>query len=83
QGNPRTTAILVVAKANGVELDLVESDGSKPTEEHLTANPLGKIPAFLGEDGYALSEAIAVAIYISATLRSFFALLSPLCEMMT
>ncbi|CRK35670.1 hypothetical protein BN1708_001302 [Verticillium longisporum] len=66
QGNPRTTAILVVAKANGVELDLVESDGSKPTEEHLTANPLGKIPAFLGEDGYALSEAIAVAIYITS-----------------
>ncbi|KAL9947729.1 hypothetical protein D7B24_007057 [Verticillium nonalfalfae] len=66
QGNPRTTAILVVAKANGVELDLVESDGSKPTEEHLKANPLGKIPAFLGEDGYALSEAIAVAIYITS-----------------
>ncbi|EEY13958.1 elongation factor 1-gamma 2 [Verticillium alfalfae VaMs.102] len=68
QGNPRTTAILVVAKANGVELDLVESDGSKPTEEHLKANPLGKIPAFLGEDGYALSEAIAVAIYSTYTL---------------
>ncbi|KAM0285139.1 hypothetical protein ACHAQH_001568 [Verticillium albo-atrum] len=66
QGNPRTTAILVVAKANGVELDLVESDGSKPTEEHLQANPLGKIPAFLGEDGYALSEAIAIAIYITS-----------------
>ena len=25
--------------------------------------PLGKIPAFLGEDGYALSECIAIAIY--------------------
>jgi glutathione S-transferase len=63
QDNPRTTAIKAVAKANNLELNIVDADPQKPTVEHLKANALGKVPAFLGEDGFALSEAIAVAIY--------------------
>lgn len=63
QNNPRSTAIQVVAKANGIDLETVASDASKPSAEHLKASPLGKIPAFLGEDGYPLSECIAIAIY--------------------
>jgi elongation factor 1-gamma len=55
-----------VAKANGLELNVVEAEVGKPTVEHLKANGLGKIPAFIGEDGFALSEAIAVAIYITS-----------------
>jgi elongation factor 1-gamma len=54
---------LAVAKANKIDLDIVATDTTKPTVEHLKASPLGKVPAFLGEDGYALSEAIAIAIY--------------------
>jgi elongation factor 1-gamma len=65
-GNPRTTGILAVAKANGIELDVVEAEVGNPTAEHKNANKLGKVPAFVGEDGYALSEAIAVAIYITS-----------------
>ncbi|KAI6782871.1 Elongation factor 1-gamma-like protein [Emericellopsis cladophorae] len=64
--NPRTTAIKAVAKANNLELNIVDADPQKPTVEHLKANALGKIPAFLGEDGFALSEAIAVAIYVTS-----------------
>merc|ERR1712000_374329 len=64
--NPRTTAIMAVAKANNLDLEVITADPQKPTVEHLKANPLGKIPAFLGEDGFALSEAIAVAIYITS-----------------
>lgn len=63
QGNPRTTAIKAVAKANNVDLNIVEVDTAAPSTELLKAHPLGKIPAFLGEDGYALSECIAIAIY--------------------
>ena len=54
---------MAVAKANNLDLEVITADPQKPTVEHLKANPLGKIPAFLGEDGFALSEAIAVAIY--------------------
>ena len=63
QTNARTTAILAVAKANKIDLEIVEADTKNPSADHLKASPLGKIPAFLGEDGYPLSEAIAIAIY--------------------
>lgn len=61
--NPRATAIKAVAKANNLELNVVEAPQGSPSVEHLKANGLGKIPAFLGEDGFALSECIAIAIY--------------------
>merc|ERR1712000_291109 len=64
--NTRTTAIMAVAKANNLDLEVITADPQKPTVEHLKANALGKIPAFLGEDGFALSEAIAVAIYVTS-----------------
>jgi hypothetical protein len=63
QDNPRSTAIKAVAKANNLELNIVETEAGKPSIEHLKASGLGKIPAFLGEDGFALSESIAIAIY--------------------
>ncbi|KAK2742189.1 elongation factor 1-gamma [Colletotrichum kahawae] len=64
--NPRTAAIRAVAKANNVDLEYIEADTTKPSIEHLKANKLGKVPAFLGEDGYPLSECIAIAIYITS-----------------
>ncbi|PKS05367.1 hypothetical protein jhhlp_008741 [Lomentospora prolificans] len=66
QENPRATGILAVAKANGLELDVVEIEAGNPTAEHKKASGLGKVPAFLGEDGFALSECIAIAIYIAS-----------------
>ncbi|KOS19041.1 Elongation factor 1-gamma 1 [Escovopsis weberi] len=64
--NARSTAIKAVAKANGLELKLEEIDWANITAEHRKASPQGKIPAFVGEDGYALSEAIAIAIYVTS-----------------
>ncbi|KAK5630693.1 hypothetical protein RRF57_006408 [Xylaria bambusicola] len=66
QLNPRTTAILAVAKANGLELEVVEVDPAKPSDELLKANKLGKVPTFIGSDGYVLSETIAINIYITS-----------------
>jgi elongation factor 1-gamma len=63
QDNPRTTAIKAVAKANDLELNIVEADTAAPSVEHAKAHKLGKIPAFIGEDGFALSECIAIAVY--------------------
>lgn len=63
QDNPRSTAIKAVAKANDVDLKIEIVDTANPTPELLKANPLGKIPAFQGEDGFALAESIAIAIY--------------------
>jgi len=54
-----------VAKANGLELEIESFDlaaGGVP-EEYKKINKLGKIPTFVGNDGYVLSECIAIAIY--------------------
>jgi elongation factor 1-gamma len=64
QGNSRSPAILAVAKANNVELEIVETDPAKGVSaEYLKLNKLGKIPTFVGADGYTLHETIAIAIY--------------------
>lgn len=63
EANPRSTAIRAVAKANDLELDIVEVDTTNPTPEYLKLNKLGKVPTFVGEDGFALYECMAIAIF--------------------
>ena len=65
QGNPRSTAIRAVANANKLDLEIVDTDIAKGplSTEYLKLNKLGKVPSFVGEDGYELTEAIAIAIY--------------------
>ncbi|KAI5849494.1 hypothetical protein DFP73DRAFT_540751 [Morchella snyderi] len=65
--NPRTTVLLAVAKANGIDVEVVTEEPSKGVSaEYLKINPLGKVPTFQGEDGFVLSECIAIAIYLAA-----------------
>ncbi|MCJ1382907.1 hypothetical protein MMC17_006020 [Xylographa soralifera] len=65
--NPRSTAIRAVAKANKLDLEIVDTEPAKGVPaEYLKINPLGKIPSFEGADGYVLTEAIAIAIYITS-----------------
>jgi len=62
----RTLPIVVVAKENGLELDIVEESPMNPggvSEEYKKINKLGKIPSFVGADGFVLTECIAIAIY--------------------
>ncbi|KAI9826881.1 MAG: hypothetical protein M1832_005820 [Thelocarpon impressellum] len=67
EGNARTIPILAVAKANKLEVEIVEASPKKGlTKEYLALNPIGKIPAFEGSDGYVLTEAIAIAIYFTS-----------------
>ncbi|KID73883.1 Glutathione S-transferase psoE [Metarhizium brunneum] len=61
--HPRTIAIKAVAKANNLELKICEEPR---TAEHLKVSKLGKVPAFIGEDGFKLFECIAIAIYITS-----------------
>ncbi|TIA61905.1 eEF1-gamma domain-containing protein, partial [Aureobasidium pullulans] len=66
-GNPRTTALLAVAKANSLNLDIVHTEPAKGVEtEYLKLNKLGKVPTFEGADGYVLTECIAIAIYLTS-----------------
>lgn len=66
---------MAVAKANGLDLDLVPTEPAKGVStDYLKLNKLGKIPTFEGQDGYVLTEAMAIAIYSEYTtspLRPF------------
>ncbi|KAF3403697.1 Elongation factor 1-gamma 1 [Penicillium rolfsii] len=67
--NPRTISILVAAKHNDLDLELVKTQANSAANssaEYLKIQPLGKIPAFEGANGFTLSEAIAVAIYVTS-----------------
>jgi len=66
QGNPRTTSLLAVAKANNLDVELVHTEPGKVTADYLKLNKLGKIPTFQGADNYVLTEAIAIAIYLTS-----------------
>ena len=70
QPNPRSFAILAIAKGQGLKLDIIYADkldNAKNYAKLLAVNPLGQVPVFVGADGYVLTECIPIALY-----RSFF-----------
>lgn len=68
EGNPRSIAIKAVAKANKLDIEEVETDSRKGPlpKEYYKINKLGRIPSFVGADGYELTESIAIAIYLTS-----------------
>ena len=68
QGNPRTTVLLAIAKANNLKVDLVHTEPAKGiSDDYRLLNRLGKVPTFQGSDGYVLTECMAIAIYRAST----------------
>lgn len=69
-GNPRSVAIKAIAKANNIDLEIVtENPAEGVSADYLKINKLGKIPTFVGADGFTLSECIAIAVYSMSTLH--------------
>jgi len=67
ENNPRTVPLLVVAKENNLDIELVKTEPSNGVStDYLKLNKLGKVPTFEGADGYVLSECIAIAIYLTS-----------------
>ncbi|KAJ5701484.1 Elongation factor 1-gamma 2 [Penicillium malachiteum] len=67
--NGRTLSILVAAKHNDLDLELVQTQpnaAANSSAEYRKVQPLGKIPAFEGANGFTLSEVIAIAIYVTS-----------------
>ena len=54
-----------MAKANKLDLEIVDTDSRKGplSTEYIKINKLGKVPTFVGADGYELTECVAIAIY--------------------
>lgn len=76
QENGRTIAVLVAAKHNDLDLELVNTtpNSASPNAEYAKIHPLGKIPAFVGANGFTLTEVIAIAIYGMLMIAVFFEL---------
>ncbi|WEW61949.1 elongation factor EF-1 gamma subunit [Emydomyces testavorans] len=64
--NSRTTACRVVAKANNLDIELVETTPGSTDPAYLKINPLGKVPTFVGANDFVLTECIAVAVYLAS-----------------
>ncbi|KAI4263995.1 MAG: hypothetical protein L6R42_000878 [Xanthoria sp. 1 TBL-2021] len=66
-GNARSTVIRVVAQANKLDLEIVETvPANGVSQDYLKINRLGRVPSFVGADGYTLTESMAIAIYITS-----------------
>ncbi len=63
QENARSTVLLAVAKENNLEVELVETKPPVQDLEYFKLNPLGRIPTFVGANGYILTETMAIAVY--------------------
>ncbi|KAF2222478.1 hypothetical protein BDZ85DRAFT_263729 [Elsinoe ampelina] len=67
QGNPRTMPLLAIAKANNLDVELVSTEPAKGlSADYLKINKLPQVPAFVGADGFTLTELIAIAIYLTS-----------------
>lgn len=62
--SPYSAKVRMAAAYAGIELDAVSTDTNKPGAELLAANPLGKIPVLLAEDGTAVSDSTAILYYL-------------------
>ncbi|KAF2104157.1 hypothetical protein NA57DRAFT_29693, partial [Rhizodiscina lignyota] len=67
QGNARTTGIMAVVKANNLKVELVQTNPANGlSSDYLAMNKLGRVPTFEGNDGYVLTESMAIAIYLTS-----------------
>jgi glutathione S-transferase len=62
--SPYSAKVRMAAAYAGVELDAVKTDTNSPNPELLKANPLGKIPVLLIEDGSAVVDSTAILYYL-------------------
>lgn len=63
QENTRSVGLLAIAKENKLDIELVETKPPVESDDYKKLNRLGKIPTFVGSDGFLLTENIAIAVY--------------------
>lgn len=63
--SPYSCKVRMAAAYVGLPLDAVALDTSKPSEEFLRANPLGKIPTLVTDDGEFVFDSRAITQYLN------------------
>jgi len=64
--NARSTVLLAVAKANELDVELVDTRPPNTSVDYQKLNPLNRVPTFHGADDFVLTEVIAIAIYFAS-----------------
>ncbi|RFU26781.1 hypothetical protein B7463_g9546, partial [Scytalidium lignicola] len=65
EGNSRSTVLRVIAKQNNLNLEFIEVRPPDVDAEYLKLNLLGRVPTFVGDNGFILTEVMAIAIYFT------------------
>lgn len=63
--SPYSCKVRMAAAHLGLQVEAVIFDTGKPTEEFLKANPLGKIPTWVSDDGEAVFDSRAITQYLN------------------
>ena len=63
--SPYSCKVLMAAAHAGIPLQAVSVETSNPTEEFLKANPLGKIPVLIADDGETIFDSRAITQYLN------------------
>ena len=63
--SPYSCKVLMAAAYAGIPLQAVPVETSNPTEEFLKANPLGKIPVLIADDGETIFDSRAITQYLN------------------
>lgn len=69
--SPFVERVVLTAALKGKPEAIIQADppGGMKSDAHFAANPMGKIPVFILEDGTALSECQVIADYVDATIE--------------
>lgn len=63
--SPYSCKVRMAAVHLGLEIDAVTIDTAKPTDEFLKANPLGKIPTLVSDEGDVVFDSRAIMQYLN------------------
>lgn len=63
--SPYSAKVRMAAAYAEIPIEAVIVDTNKPSDEFLTANPLGKVPSFVTEDGTAIFDSRAITQYLN------------------
>lgn len=63
--SPYSCKVRMAAAHAGIPLEAVATDTSNPPEEFLKANPLGKIPVLVADDGATIFDSRAITQYLN------------------
>ena len=63
--SPYTSKVRMSAAYLGIALEPVQVETSNPSEEFLKANPLGKIPVLVADDGETIYDSRAITQYLN------------------